>query len=66
MKSMPPKLPTIGNTYWSQPAAPAGWESMRGGADNVIGESGTRGGAARGARRTVRDRGSTVTIDSSH
>ena len=31
-----------------------------------IGESGTTGGADRGARRIVRDRASTVTIDSSH
>src|SRR5260370_37153144 len=52
MKSIPPRLPTTGNRYCSQPAAPAGGESTRGGADNVIEPSGTAGGLKRAGRRT--------------
>ncbi len=67
MKSIPPRLPTTGNRYCSQPAAPAGVESTRGGADNVIEPSGTGGGLNRAGRRTswVGDP-AVVVIDSSH
>ena len=67
MKSIPPRLPTTGNRYCSQPAAPACVESARGGADTVIEPSGTDGGLKRAVRRTSRVGGPAVIVmDSSH
>lgn len=65
--SIPPRLPTMGNTYCSQPAAPAGVESTRGGADTVIAPTGTEGGARRAVRPTSCVVGPAVVVmDSSH
>ncbi len=67
MKSIPPRLPTTGKRYCSQPAAPAGVESTRGGADNVIEPPGTGGGLRRAGRRTSWvGEAAVVVIDSSH
>src|SRR5260370_31936133 len=67
MKSIPPRLPTTGNRYCSQPAAPAGGESPRGGADNGLEPSGTRRGLNRAGRRTGWGGDPAVVVfDSSH
>src|SRR3989442_15783432 len=67
MKSIPPRLPTTGNRYCSQPAAPAGVESTRGGADTLIEPPGTGGRLNRGGRRTSLDGDPAgCVIDSAH